>query len=103
MEFGAYLCTIGIIMLLCLLLFARLRSHGISYALVTFILAIAALIVFEFLSSVIGVIHFGQPTSLNIPKDYLVRGPIGWAVLAVCLLGLVSPFLAALLFLRKRQ
>ncbi len=101
MGIGAYLCTNGILILICLLIFARLRRRVFSYGLVSLAVAIAILIAFGLLSSASGVIQFGRPMTLNVPQDYLARGPLGWGILAISFLGLIAPILVAIPFLRR--
>ena len=56
---------------------------------------------FGALSAWLGLMQFGVPQSYNYPSDYLGRGPLGWAVMHILILGLLSPLALALWLSRQ--
>jgi hypothetical protein len=59
------------------------------------ILPALGLVVSLILSGVAGLLRLGQTQSFQLPGDYVGAGPVGWFTLAVFVLGVLSPSLAA--------
>ncbi len=75
----------------------RLRSFAIFSALFPAL----GLVAFLILSAVAGLIRLAQPQSYRLPDDYIGAGPPGWVSLAIFVIGVLSPALAALLASRR--
>jgi hypothetical protein len=97
MEIGAYLFVAGIVWLVGLVLWPRLRRRLASYGGLSLLSVLAGLILFYLVSSWAGLIRIGVAGSSNIPQDYVVRGVVGILILLIGLAGLLSPILAAVL------
>ena len=61
------------------------------------------LAVFVVLSAVTGLLRLAQPQSSRLPNDYIDAGPLGWVSLAIFVIGVLSPALAALWAWRKQE
>jgi hypothetical protein len=72
------------------------------FAVRTAILPALGLVVFLILSGVAGILRLGQTQSFQLPGDYVGAGAVGWVTLAVVVLGVLSPALAAFLAARRR-
>ncbi len=59
------------------------------------------LVAFLILSGVAGLMRLAQVQSYRLPNDYLDAGPLGWVSLAIFVIGVLSPALAALLASRR--
>ena len=53
------------------------------------------------LSGIAGIIRLSQPQAFDLPDEFIEAGPLGWVGLAVFVLGILSPALAALLAARR--
>jgi hypothetical protein len=53
------------------------------------------------LSGIAGIIRLAQPQAIDLADDFIGAGPLGWVGLAVFVLGILSPALAALLAARR--
>lgn len=112
MFIGAYACaSLGVAGLSLAALLARLpgeaRWGGVRRQLRFFVVwgaifPMLGLVVFLILSAVAGAIRIGQAQSFRLPGSYVDAGPLGWITLAVAVVGVLSPVLAAFLAARRR-
>ncbi len=103
---------IGVYLLLKALVFAfillsRFKSRSVSrqadhthgwlrlFAGYALLLSLLSLVAFIFLSVWSGIIAIGTSSSYSIPQDYISFGVLGWFVLAIGFIGVLSPLLAA--------
>ncbi|MGE5222817.1 MAG: hypothetical protein ACM3PY_10275 [Omnitrophica WOR_2 bacterium] len=100
MGIGVYLCWLGSLYLIILLLVPRLRPRMGIYGVATLISGMLILILFVLLSAGVGLMRFGQPFNLSIPQDYIQRGWAGYLLLIIPALGLLSPAIVAFLLVR---
>jgi hypothetical protein len=103
MYIGVYLCLSGFIMLPGVIVLSQPPRQRLKYALLSFLLVVLALVAFEGLSALTGLTRFGEPRDYSYPQDYLTYGPLGWLIMLLLPLGILSPLLLALVFHRKRQ
>lgn len=113
MFFGAYLGVTSLLFLvglgvLVLAVNSRTtmgtrRQRLVAYTVMSVVSSLACLLVFVGLSAAAGLMSFGEMTNWNYPGDYLAAGPLGWALLLVSLLGVVSPLLVLAWLGRARQ
>jgi hypothetical protein len=61
------------------------------------------LVVFVVLSAVTGLLRLAQPQSSRLPNDYIGAGLLGWVSLAIFVIGVLSPALAARLASQKQE
>jgi hypothetical protein len=109
MFIGAYLCVSGFIFVLSLLvLFALfpnsstvpgLRKQVFTFAVLSFAVIGVSLTAFISLSALVGLMNFREAGSWSYPNDYLAYGPIGWIIMILLPLGILSP-IVILIWLR---
>lgn len=73
------------------------RMPGSRYPLLAWLTAALGVVVFELLSVAAGIVRYGTAVSITIPGDYVARGPIGTAILALGGLAIMSPLGVALI------
>ncbi len=59
------------------------------------------LILFGSFSIRAGMMRLGVPQTVSFPQDYLARGIVGWGILLIGLVGVLSPVWAALISGRR--
>lgn len=105
MEILAFLCLsvpawlVG----LAILIPSSLRRQVVTYSLLSLAFVVGGLVLFELVSWGAGLLHFGETSSLSIPKDYLSRGTLGIALLVVAVVAAVSPVLVAWIVRRRSR
>jgi hypothetical protein len=106
MFIGAYLCatsSIFFLILVGLIIFVKPKLSQITrYFWGTVFLSGVGLALFILLSSWAGLFSFGVASSYRIPQEYIENGAIGWAILLLGILGILSPALSALWILSKQ-
>lgn len=113
MSIGVYLCgslTVAGLALVGLLagfpedtLWGAVRRKLRLFAMFGALFPAIGLVIFLLLSAVTGLIRLAQPQSSRLPNDYIGAGPLGWVSLAIFVIGVLSPALAALWAWRKRE
>jgi hypothetical protein len=103
MSIGVYCCPGGLVYLLSLVLIARSRRRLLSNALVALLLTAFGFAAFEGLSWWAGLTIYGRSGAYNYPHDYFARGLLGWAIMAVQMLGIFSPLLVVWWATRPRK
>jgi hypothetical protein len=107
---GAYFCVTGLLFVLGLLVLAALPGQSaarqpakrtLAYAGLSFSVALLGLIAFIGLSYLTGLMSRGQGV-WSYPNDYLAYRPVGWVIMLIPLIGVLSP-LVVLLWLRSRS
>ncbi len=103
MGIGAYLCLLGLLYFIILLVVPRLRPQMGIYGVATFLVGMVVLILFVLLSTWVGLMRIGQPFSISIPQDYIQRGWSGYLLLLIPSLGILSPAIIAFLLVHKNR
>ncbi|MCI0393731.1 MAG: hypothetical protein L0332_07350 [Chloroflexi bacterium] len=103
MFIGVYLCMSGLVYWLGVAALASTRRHFALYSLLSFVLVLGAMAAFIGLSAVTDLMPVGGAGSWSYPGDYLVHGPVGWAIMLLPLVGLVAPLLAGLWLERRNR
>jgi len=113
MFIGAYLFSTGVVFLVTLWLltavvssdkpFLRQRQRLARFAFYSLAVSGLGFILFLGLSLVTGILPpIGSSGSYSLPQDYLAYGLLGWFILFVAAVGILSPALTAV-WLRKHQ
>ena len=106
MFIGTYLCATSLIFFLILvglIIFVKPTMSQIArYFGGTVFLSSLGLTLFIILSSWTGIFSFGVTSSYRIPQDYIGNGAVGWVILILGILGILSPALSAI-WLVNRQ
>ncbi len=95
MSIGVYCCPGGLVYLLSLILIARSGHRLLSNALVALLLTMVGFAAFEGFSWWAGITIYGQSSAYSYPHDYFARGPLGWVIMTVQMLGIFAPLLVA--------
>lgn len=95
MYIGVYLCASGVLFLLGPGWLLRRGGRWPGYIALAGGLSAVALLAFEILSAAAGLTTIGRPGHFNYPGDYLASGPVGWGLMLLPPLGVVSPLLVA--------
>lgn len=69
----------------------------------TALLSGVSLLAFTGSSMEMGIIRLGQVGSYRLPQDYLDHGPVGWGILIIGVLGILSPVAAAIWTAAERR
>lgn len=111
MFIGAYLCVSAFVFglgLLALLAFVKgatmartLRQQLIAYSAVSLTLIGLGLAAFIGFSAMAGLMRFRGAGSWSYPGDYLAAGPVGWIVMLLPLIGILSPLLIVAMIRRR--
>lgn len=111
MFIGVYLCSSLLVLGMSVLALTavtkpetqwrHIKRYIAKFLLITGGLILLGLIAFVGLSAVSGILPFGQTSSVSLPQDYIAYGLFGWLIMAIGLLGILSPALTAV-WLRRQ-
>jgi hypothetical protein len=101
MYIGVYFLLSGIFIVICIYLFPSIRRKLGLYIGLSLLAIIALLVTFELGSQYLNIITISEPAAFNFPGDYLDSGIIGWFVLLLPLIGILSPILISILLRKK--
>ena len=113
MFIGVYLCGSGVFFFgsLAAVFFLtkgtttvmELRQRLLRYAAIALPSAIIGLAAFLGLSWVTGLLRLGEAGNFNLPGDYIEFGILGWGILLIGMVGLLSPAWALLLISNNKR
>jgi hypothetical protein len=111
MFIGAYACAGGIIFLAGLVGLAFIgrtgsvartrREQVFEYTLFSLPIMGFILLVFVSLSISTRLMSFGEVQDWSYPEDYLAFGPVGWLLMFLPVLGVLSPLLVTIFMVRR--
>ncbi len=106
MFIGTYLCAASLVFFLILvglIVFVKPTMSQIArYFWGTVFLSSLGLTLFIIFSSWAGIFSFGVASSYRIPQDYIENGAVGWVILVLGILGILSPALSAIWLVNKQ-
>lgn len=103
MYIGVYLCLSGLFILICLLILPRLRKRRALFIGFSLLTIISPFVLFELMSIYLNITPAGGNANFNYPADYVDKGILGWFVIVLPLLGILSPIMISLLLTREKD
>ncbi len=103
MFIGIYFCLGGLFVLLSFLIFPVIRKERGKFVFLSIAILALIFVLFELTSNYFKIIEYGTPGSSNFPGDYLASGLVGWTLLFLPFLGVISPLLVSLFLHRTGE
>jgi len=98
MFIGVYICLGVIFIIISLFIFPAIRDKPAKLILLSITFMILGLALLELASGYLGFVQLGSPAYSNIPGDFLGKGLLGWIILILPILAVISPLLISFWF-----